>query len=453
MIIKKFVASECGAVLDSDVKNGGGTDDTAVLQGILDMAQKDGVGVHLVMDGAALITGLEVYSNTTIECPSKSCGFFLANGSDCALFTNARKTSGSYEREKCFDLIEDENIIFEGGTYNHNCRGQKHDVERPDGGFSFTVAFVFEGVRNLSMRNLDIVDQRTFTGLFTNWERVCVENVHIGLPHKKHYENQDGLHFFGPGRYLGIHNLGGDAGDDFLALAPDEADGVSDISDVMIDGIHLEDADQGIRMLVRRDGRLDRVTVKNVDGTYRSFGFFINPFFPDGVTKRGGFGDVVFDTVNLHQTEADYTYTDNFLFRIGGNVDHITLRNIYSINPNDARPVLQLGWQAEDDSHVTEQNKTSVGSLLIDGLEVLQNDGVCSGMNFIEIKKSKINRLTVRNADIVRNENVSGGNLIKLCDGVEINKLRLFDIDADGLDGLVCGEGKISRLAEDNVNL
>ena len=44
MIIKKFVASECGAVLDSDVKNGGGTDDTAVLQGILDMAQKDGVG-------------------------------------------------------------------------------------------------------------------------------------------------------------------------------------------------------------------------------------------------------------------------------------------------------------------------------------------------------------------------------------------------------------------------
>ena len=94
-----------------------------------------------------------------------------------------------------------------------------------------------------------------------------------------------------------------------------------------------------------------------------------------------------------------------------------------------------------------------MGSLLIDGLEVLQNDGVCSGMNFIEIKKSKINRLTVRNADIVRNENVSGGNLIKLCDGVEINKLRLFDIDADGLDGLVCGEGKISRLAEDNVNL
>ena len=302
MIIKKFVASECGAVLDSDVKNGGGTDDTAVLQGILDMAQKDGVGVHLVMDGAALITGLEVYSNTTIECPSKSCGFFLANGSDCALFTNARKTSGPYERERCFDLIEDENIIFEGGTYNHNCRGQKHDVERPDGGFSFTVAFVFEGVRNLFMRNLDIVDQRTFTGLFTNWERVCVENVHIGLPHKKHYENQDGLHFFGPGRHLGIHNLGGDAGDDFLALAPDEADGVSDISDVMIDGIHLEDADQGIRMLVRRDGRLDRVTVKNVDGTYRSFGFFINPFFPDGVTKRGGFGDIVFDTVNLHQT-------------------------------------------------------------------------------------------------------------------------------------------------------
>ena len=67
MIIKKFVASQCGAVLDSDVHGGGGTDDTAAIQGILDIAQKDGVGVHLIMDGAALITGIKVYSDTVIE--------------------------------------------------------------------------------------------------------------------------------------------------------------------------------------------------------------------------------------------------------------------------------------------------------------------------------------------------------------------------------------------------
>lgn len=453
MIMKKYYASRCGAALDSNVKTGGGTDDTAVIQGILDSAKNEGEGVHLVMDGAALITGIKVYSNTVIECVGPSCGFYLADGSDCAIVSNAHMTKAAPGERLTFDLIEDENISLLGGTYNHNCRGQRHDVPRPQGGCDFTVAFWFEGVRNLHMRDLNIIDQRTFTGLFTNWERVNIENVRIDLPNKKHYENQDGLHFFGPGRFLNIHNLSGDAGDDFLALAPDESDGVSDITDVMIDGVHLENADQGIRMLVHHDGRLDRVTVKNVDGTYRSFGFFINPFFPDGVTERGGYGDIIIDTVNLHQTEVDYTYTDNFLFRIGGHVDHLTLRNIYSVNPNDSRPLIQLGWQAEDDAHVTEQNKTLVGSLLIDGIEVLQRDKICSDMNFMEIKKSRINRMTVRNADIVREGEVTGGSLIKLLCGVEINKLDLFDIDADRLESLIDGEGRIGRINEHNVTV
>ena len=455
MIIKKFIASECGAALDSDVTVGGGTDDTAVIQGILDIAEKDGVGVHLVMDGAALITGLKVYSDTVIECPTPSCGFFLADGSDCAIITNARKTVCEKGGRLNFDLIEDQNISLLGGTYNHNCRGQRHHVERAGGGCDFTVAFWFVGVRNLLIRDVSIIDQRTFTGLFVNWERINIENVHIDLPHKQHYQNQDGFHFFGPGRYLNIHNLSGDAGDDFLALAPDESDGVSDISDVMIDGVHLEDADQGIRLLVHRDGRLDRVTIKNVDGRYRSFGFFINPFFPDGVTSRGGYGDIVFDTVNLHQTEVDYTYTDNFLFRLGGHFDHITLRNIYSINPKDGRSLIQLGWQAEDDSHINEHNKTKVGSLLIDGLEVLQNAESCEkcgDMSFMEIKQSDISRLTLRNVNIVREGERHKTALVKLLDGVGIKKLVLSNIEADGLGEAVEGDGALEIIRQNGVN-
>lgn len=454
MIIKNFVASQCGAVLDSDVHGGGGTDDTAAIQGILDIAQKDGAGVHLIMDGAALITGIKVYSDTVIECPTPSCGFFLADGSDCAIVSNANMTKRHTDGKYSYDDIEDQNISLIGGTYNHNCRGQKHDVPRPEGGCDFTVAFWFVGIRNLLIRDVNIIDQRTFTGLFVNWERVNIDSVHIDLPHKEHYQNQDGFHFFGPGRYLNIHNLSGNAGDDFLAIAPDEADGVSDISDVMIDGIHLEDADQGIRLLVHKNGRLDRVTIKNVDGTYRSFGFFINPFFPDGVTERGGYGDIIFDTVNLHQTEVDYTYTDNFLFRIGGHIDHITLRNIYSISPNDARALIQLGWQAEDDAHVGEHNRTEVGSMLLDGLEVLQNKKDCEkleSMSFMEIKHSNINRLCLRNVNVVRTDDTKGGNLIKLLDGVKIKKLDLFDIDADGLDELVNGQGDIEKINTDNV--
>ena len=68
----KFYASSI-AKLDSNVITGGGTDDTNAIQGILDLAKEYG-GVHLVMDGAALISRLFIHSNTTIECLNKDCG-------------------------------------------------------------------------------------------------------------------------------------------------------------------------------------------------------------------------------------------------------------------------------------------------------------------------------------------------------------------------------------------
>ena len=80
---KKILASEY-AVLDSNVYTGGGTDDTAALQFILDKAPVWG-GLHLVMDGAALISGLRIHSNTTIECMNKDCGFFLKSGANNAV--------------------------------------------------------------------------------------------------------------------------------------------------------------------------------------------------------------------------------------------------------------------------------------------------------------------------------------------------------------------------------
>ncbi|MBQ8732844.1 MAG: hypothetical protein IJY82_08495, partial [Oscillospiraceae bacterium] len=79
----KIYASDY-AKMDSDVILGGGTDDTEALQEVLDKALEWG-RLHLVVDGAALVRGLVVHSNTTIECMDKSCGFYLADHSDCAV--------------------------------------------------------------------------------------------------------------------------------------------------------------------------------------------------------------------------------------------------------------------------------------------------------------------------------------------------------------------------------
>src|ERR1035437_4239627 len=81
-------ASQTGAKLDSNVHTGGGTDDTAILQSILDKA-KELDSLYLIMDGAALIRGLDIHTNTTIECLNPFCGFFLAPQSNRAVIRNA----------------------------------------------------------------------------------------------------------------------------------------------------------------------------------------------------------------------------------------------------------------------------------------------------------------------------------------------------------------------------
>ena len=75
----KIVRASEVAVLDSNVITGGGTDDTDALQRVLDQAPALG-GLTLVMDGAALVRGLRVHSNTAIVCLNASCGFYLADG-------------------------------------------------------------------------------------------------------------------------------------------------------------------------------------------------------------------------------------------------------------------------------------------------------------------------------------------------------------------------------------
>ncbi|MDR1172492.1 MAG: hypothetical protein LBL24_08575 [Bacteroidales bacterium] len=108
-------ASEWGVTLNSDVYKGGGADMTEKLQTLLDKAPEWG-RLHLILDGAALISRpLKIHSNTTIECPDKSCGLFLADSSDCSVVCNA---NGDMEH------IRDRNITLIGGVYNNNSPGQ-----------------------------------------------------------------------------------------------------------------------------------------------------------------------------------------------------------------------------------------------------------------------------------------------------------------------------------------
>lgn len=443
MSVKTVTASEAGVLLDSNVYDGGGTDATAVLQAILDTAPQYG-HLRIILDGAALITGLRVHSNTTIECPNSDCGFFLADGANRALITNADWNMYS---------IQNHDIALIGGTYNHNSSGQAHDRQYSDdwGGdkeairenmaiwgipyvpysetpTAIVMALEFYGVKRLTLRDITIRNQRTYSLCVQNWEQVTAENIRIDLPDRVHYQNQDGLHFFGPGRFLTLRNISGCAGDDFIALAPDEIDSKSSITDVLIDGVFLDDADQGIRLLSRGTGKLDRVTIRNVTGTYRSFGFFINPFFEQ--SPGGAYGNIVIENVDLRQNGIDYTYTNPFLFRVGGKIDSLVLRNITYYHPIDNRSILDIGqpgcpWE------------TQIQSVLLDGLRVFENVPESTGA-YISVENARVANLTVRNAEIFRASELPPIPAVcQFKEGAEVKNLVFRGITAENTECLV----------------
>ena len=445
-------ASQAGAKLDSNVFTGGGTDDTEVLQGILDSVGED-ESLVLVMDGASLVSNLKIHSNTTIKCLDRNCGFFQKAWSNCPLVQNAE--IDTYQ-------IRNRYICLDGGTYNQNCAQQVHDnakgpfdTERKNP-FHFVTDWVvlcaFFGVENLKIQNLAFRNQRTFTALIQNFKHVDVENVDIELPGKMYAQNQDGLHFWGPGQYLTIRNIKGNAGDDFIALAPDEYDHKSNITDVLIDGVILEDADQAIRMLSRDKGLLDRVVVKNVIGTYRSFGFFINPWFPQ-CNIEGHFGNITIDTVDLRQRTPDYTYTTNMLFRLGGEIESLTLKNIKYHKPIDNRVLFEVGVARNTVEPAEEEHKNShVHSLVIDGLQVYE-DGQCSPDEDFVTVRCPVDHMVVRNAEVFRTDNVEvGGSLINVKEGGAVDTLIINGVSATKLDSLVkTTGGTVNTLKLDNI--
>lgn len=442
-------ASKTGAKLDSNVYTGGGTDDTDVLQAVLDQALTRG-RVHLIMDGAALVRGLKVHSNTTIECPDRDCGFFLAPQSNCPIVRNA---------DFDFRQIRNRNIALLGGTYNQDCLHQAHHVIVPDAGDTFgtekwVFGLEFNGVENLTLRDLVIRNQSTFAFMTANWKHICIENVWIDLADRIPDHNQDGFHFWGPGQFLTMRDVGGCVGDDFMNLGPDEGDRVSSITDVLIDGVMLDHADQAIRMLSRGTGRLDRVTVRNVTGTYTSFGFYVNPWFRPENGEFGNFGSITFENIDLRPLPPTYTYTTPFLFRIGGNIESLVFRNIQHHHPADDRPLFQIGYPFSGEKRYTTPEQPVIESLLFDGVHIVEKDDSAGEAVYMTIQ-TPVSNLMMRNVEVIRPRGCPPrGALIRTLEGCDIDSLILSGVYASGMHTLVDADaGHVDTLSMHNVVL
>lgn len=453
MEIRKIYASSV-AKLTSNVYTGGGDDDTLAIQKVLDMAKEENVGVHLVMDGAAYVERLYVYSNTTIECMNKDCGFYQKGGMSCSLITNANWN---------FHKIETKNIQLLGGTYHQNGQNQEHDDPRvlcnilgdrirDHSRMNLSVVCLeFYGVEQLLIRDVTVRDFRTYAVMVGCFKNVTIDNTWLDLPYGTR-GNQDGFHFWGPGQFLNVLHSGGKVGDDIINVGPDEGDGVSSITDVLIDGIFVDDGEQAIRLLSRGTGRLDRVTIRNVTGVFRSYGFYINPWFIDDAC--GNFGNIFIENVDLKSVEKTYS-APPFLFSVGGNIECLTLKNIRHHAAHDNRPILDIGWPfylpnrenykmfEEDTPYHTCRHKQKLQNIIVDGLTIVEQEDDPKDTNYISVY-DKVENMIIKNVAVIKNQE-ENGNLLYFEDQGRVENLVLEGIHTKGLKNIISDETKVKN--------
>ena len=439
--------------LDSNVLLGGGTNETEILQAILNKAREWG-RVKLIMDGAALVSGLYIHSNTTIECLDGSCGFFLESGSDNAILRNAEFSKTEYT---CV------NVILKGGTYNHNSPGQnpwfpENDwLPENEGCNSTLVPFKFFGVKNFKMTAITIIDQKRYALLMGNWEDVYMENIGIPLPNFVPNSNQDGLHFHAPGKNLVLKNIHGRTGDDFIAINGDEGDRVSDIDGVTIDGVYLKGSTQGIRLLCRERGTFKNVYINNIQGEVDSFAFYINPWFygdeksPDFEGYSGKFSNITIENVNLTMKDPVYTYNEQCLFCIGGDIENMRIRNVtaHSNQSNFRLLTLREGYACNDIGRLGA-SPSDIKEVFIDGVYAKGTDeNVKFDKLFAVEGVTKVERLTVKN--VTAETAKCDSAFLTVDDTAKVNELNMDSIRIKGFKEAIKGENNCGGISKNDI--
>lgn len=405
-----FASTLPGIHLNSNVETGGGTDDTDVLQAALDALHSAGGG-ELVIDGAALITGLQHPSYVSIRGKGWNTGLFLADGSNAPCIRNANRVGGE-------DAIVDEHMSIADMTLNGNNANQDHDSTwevgpdyTPDASdFAYLHNVCYLGFNDLRVTNIRSLNARAFGFMFSKYDGLRVEGCRAEWSNNDSLNN-DGIHFWGPATNTYIRDFYAGGNDDGLAINPSEMmalslDGlyVSNgiVSKFTVDGFEFAGNTKGVRLMGHSSLPINDVTLRNVYGAVdyqNSFliygGTDIGRLTIDGWSVRGtqnfnpgAEGPFTADTIIL----KDFVFIDhaatNPLISLNGNVASVSIIGGSISNSTEAGTFLDITGGTVDAINITGLCAKSLATL------VANSGGVVTQLNVSGLTKSAVAALT-----------------------------------------------------------
>ncbi len=448
-----------GAVSDAEIGMNSitfGTDNTAAIQHVLDKAKDSPITVY--WDGKYSVTGLKIYSNTTIIA-NAGCGAILRNHSDKSIFINARQS---------FGFEKDSNIVISGGIWN----GNYYNPEIPQGAQSkgdsingLVTCFRFHGVDNLTVRDAVFYKPATYAIAASNVTHVLYENIIVDVGPNP-LINNDGLHIDGNSQYgvirhciINTHDdgIGLNADDLYLhwfnrngkpsktAFYPETAAGP--ISDILIEDITFNSSLFGIRILSGKS-RVDRITIRNIKGYTKGYAMIIDNFWQDpNLVTRAGPGNIGtiniedFDVAILPDSGTGFSINESCI-NVSTNIEQLICRNIKRKYFGAGEPTIYIRGE-----------NTEIGSLEIDGyysLDTTRN----SSIPHILVDGASVNQLSISNASIIRKQKEVENNsvLLRTQNHSNVNALQFNRINTEGIASLVSNpSGKIDIINASNI--
>lgn len=447
---KGIYLSKYGIISDADLSFGSstfGTDQTAAIQNILNLS----TATHpltIYWDVKVSITGDSIKNYTTIIA-LEGCGAILRDNSDRAILSNYHATPGT---------ITDSFITIIGGIWNGN--GYRGGVAKQSGAhanYGNNPGIRMNGVRNLIIKDLTILNTRSWATNFFTTENVLVSNVRVDQG-ASYFINQDGVHFEGYANNIKVYGVRARCGDDALAFncmsASQDALGNPNTfwvgkygpeTNIDVRDIYIDSCTYGIR-ITSGNQWADNINIENVSGKSVAYWLIIDNFSNNvnGTTDPGpgNVGTIRIANANVNVLNPNYGLPGGFgNALIQCNAKKIIISN-YTRNFQSTStyyPALRVGGTSK-----------VIKELIIDGFYIDTAFTSTNKTPQIIIDSATVNRLTVMNARVT-NSSVDSAALISVKRNATVGELILNNISTSGIYRILRDSASINYLSAVNI--